>query len=104
MRMALRSMSACSSSSLSSRPTTAWASGHVARGDGVDAVGDLGLGQAAHARDLGLELVQLLAVDFSVCSFIVIMVTTRCRRLDLPARIEGPLTLLRDCCRRMTIR
>ena len=36
--------------------------GDVAAGDAVDGVGDLGLGQAAHAGDLGGQLVQLVAI------------------------------------------
>ena len=37
--------------------------GDVALGDGLDRVGHLRLRQAAHARDLGLELAQLLAEE-----------------------------------------
>ena len=50
------------SSSRASRAITAWASGDVAAGDGADRVGDLGLGQAAHARELGGDGVELFVV------------------------------------------
>ena len=40
------------------------AEGDVAAGDGIDGVGDLGLGQTAHAGDLGRQLVQFVSIGF----------------------------------------